>query len=448
MNEEGNRLYAAGDNGSHVINVNGPNLKRSDLSRLDKRSTTVEVVNGNNVITQEPNTNQLELNDPNLTELKQIDGLFEDGRPAEDLHDYRHSLDHKYFLWRSGQDNLTIVDADKFEAVDVIKQFWTYEKRSTMPVCAASNRQASKIVGASQAGPDNYIIHYYEDDPPTNIAFARPIQDIIPSMYKVTCMDVSFDEQRVYIGGLLRNGTRSGDAVVIACEFNQTLREISGKKLDDVFYGTPHRLKRVLGSTEQMIVACDKHFAVMEFTGGELIQIGSIRDIHENEISDFVVRDRFLYSKAVNEPDIKVTELNTGEIYTGPPPATTTDPLRNPPPPTIRRDPPLVRDPLIPPEVAGGAFDGLNTRKNRYTGFFKNKSLRDEALYGLEKVVVNSSGDILYTGGRGLHVFRNSGGGRMVPSDLDLEKGEFYFLYLILLFSFYFLNLYLIISRY
>lgn len=222
-------------------------------------------------------------------------------------------------------------------------------------------------------------------------------------MYKLTCMDVSFDEQRVYIGGLLGNGGRAGNAVVIACEFNETLREISGKRLDDVDYGTPHRLKRVLGSTEQMIVACDKHFAVMEFTGGELIQIGSILNVHDNEITDFVLRDKFLYSKAFNEPHIKVTELDAVPGNT-----ITTNTNRNP---------------LAPTPVAGGAYSNLITGKNRNYNNFKSGKNSNDALVGLEKVVVNPEENTLYTGGKGLHVFQNSGGGRMTPVDLDLNRG-------------------------
>lgn len=368
-------------NGTHSIDVNGPILKENTFTRSDKPSTTLEMAKDGHVITQEPNTNQLELNDPQLSELKQIDGQFEPGKPLEDLHHYRHSLDRKYFLWRSGQDNLTILNKENFEAVDVIKQFWTFEKRSSMPVAAASNRKASKIIGTSQAGPENYVVHYYEDEPGVNIAYAKPVSEVIPSMYKLTCMDVSFDEQRVYIAGLLGNGGIAGNAVVIACEFNEKLREISGKRLDDVNYGVPHRLKRVKGSTEQMIVGCDKHFAIMEFIGGKMVQIGSILNAHDNEICDFVLRGNFLYSTAFNEPTIKVTELNTGGPITSAP-------------------------------VSGTVYQNLATTKNP-----------NDALVGLEKVVATPQEDTLYTGGKGLHVFRNVGSGKMDPVDLDLNRG-------------------------
>ena len=32
-----------------------------------------------------------------------------------------------------------------------------------MAVCACANRTALKILASSQAGPDNYIVHYYQD---------------------------------------------------------------------------------------------------------------------------------------------------------------------------------------------------------------------------------------------------------------------------------------------
>lgn len=61
-------------------------------------------------------------------------------------------------------------------------------------------------------------------------------------------MDVSFDEQRVYVAGraIVNNGM--GEAIVLALDFDQGLREISAKILNDVDYGTPHRLKRVKGT--------------------------------------------------------------------------------------------------------------------------------------------------------------------------------------------------------
>ena len=101
----------------------------------------------------------------------------------EELHHYRHSLDSEYMLWRSGQDNLSIVGTKKFECVELINQFWTYKKQSSMPVAACSNRSAQKIVATSQAGPNNYVVHYYEDTPHKEVNYAKEVLAVVPNMY-------------------------------------------------------------------------------------------------------------------------------------------------------------------------------------------------------------------------------------------------------------------------
>lgn len=103
-----------------------------------------------------------------------------------------------------------------------------------------------------------------------------------------------------------------GEAVVVALDFDNTLREISAKILNDLQYGTPHRLKRVKG-TEQMIVGCDRHIAILEFDGKNMMQIASLRNIHDNEITDFVMRGSYLYSTAFNEPLIKATKFDPAQ---------------------------------------------------------------------------------------------------------------------------------------
>ena len=217
-------------------------------------------------------------------------------------------------LWKSGQDNLSIVDVEAFECVDVIKQFFTYNGISTMPVAACSTVNCDRIFATSQAEPQNYILHYYEDLE-KDVVFAKPVPSVFPNMYKLTCMDISYNENVLYIGGRAMLNAVEGSAIVIAVEFNPGLREISSCLLTDLDYGTPHRLQRVSG-TEILVVACDRHFAVLDFRGGALVQIARIPNVHDNEICDFIMRGKFLYSKAFNEPLIKSTEFNVANVRT------------------------------------------------------------------------------------------------------------------------------------
>jgi hypothetical protein len=136
---------------------------------------------------------------------------------------------------------MSIVDVETFECVDVIKRFWTFENMSTMPYCATATCNADRILATSQAGPQNFIVHYYQDEG-ANMAFAKPINAVFPGMYKLTCMETSYDEAVAYIGGRAVLNAAQGGAIVIAVEFNAGLREISSCLLNDLDYGTPHRI--------------------------------------------------------------------------------------------------------------------------------------------------------------------------------------------------------------
>lgn len=391
MNDEGTTIYASGLNGTSVVGVNGPNLTKLGPTDTDRPSTTVECVRDGHVVLQEPNSNDLFLVDRDLNTVKAIDGLTESGAVAEDLHHYRHSLDYAYFLWRSGQDNLSIIDTETFECVEVIQQFWTFDNASSMPVAACANVNADKIVATSQAGPENYIIHYYEDSIDKSVAYARPVGEVIPSMYKLTALEVSADERRVYIGGLAIVDGRAGSPVVITCLLDETLREVAANLLDDLDYGTPRRIVRKEG-TEILIIGCDRHFAILEYVGDKLIQIASLPNVHDNEICDFVIRGRFMYSTAFNEPLIKATEFNVGGG------ARTTTSVINP---------------------GGGPLDNPNSRY----GAFQTDKFSYAGLDDLQKVTTSVDGARVFAGGRGLHRFETAGG-KLNPIEIDVNKGK------------------------
>lgn len=388
MDDFGETLYATGLNGTTVLAVDGANFEPLD-QRRDRSSITVECVRDGQVILQEPNSNKIYLTDKDLNEIKAIDGMYEEGKVIEDLHDYRHSMDYGYLLWRSGQDNLSIMDATTFECVEVINQFWTFDKISSMPVAAVSNLLAEKIVATSQAGPDNYVLHYWEDTPENKIAYAKPVDEVITSMFKLTCMEVSYDERRVYIAGLAMINNQAGTPLVVACQFNPDMSEIAAKMLNDLDYDTPYRMVRMTG-TEVLLIGCVRHVAIVEYIDSQLIQIASIPNLHDNEISDLLIRGRFLYSTAFNEPLIKVTEFDLGD-----------DPR------------------IVGPVPTGSRYKNIIHEKFTFPG-----------LDDLHKVETSVDGERLFCGGRGLHIFETTDD-KLNPIELDTNKGKkisFYFL--------------------
>lgn len=395
MNDLGTTIYASGMNGTSVVGVNGPNLSKLGNTDTERPSTTVECVRDDHVVLQQPNSNDLILVDQDLNTVKAIDGLTESGPVNEDFHHYRHSLDYAYLLWKSGQDNLSIVDTENFECVEVIKQFWTYNNKSSMPVAAAANSNADKVVATSQAGPENYIIHYYEDSLDANVAYAKPVGQVIPSMYELTAIEVSSDESRVYIGGKAIVDGRAGAPVVIACTFDEYLNETAAHLLDDLDYNVPRRILRKEG-TEILFVGCDRHIAVLEYIGGRLIQLASLPNVHDNPITDLITRGRFLYSTAYGEPFIKSTEFNMGGSPGGPP---------------------------ISSSVINGPPGGARLNPNSRYGNFQTDKFSYPGLDDLHKVESSDDGARVFAGGKGLHRF-DTAGRQLNPIEIDVNKGK------------------------
>ena len=140
-------------------------------------------------------------------------------------------------------------------------------------------------------------------------------------------------------------------------------------------------MKRMRGF-EILVLACNRHFAILEWTPTGFVQLASLRNIHENPICDFVLRGKFLYSKALSEQHVKITELGV-------------DPM----------DSILVDSPYSD---------------------FQILKIFDQALVGLEKVTLNLDGSLLYTGGRGLHLFQRQGAA-FKSLDLDINRETEFF---------------------
>jgi len=114
MNDAGTLLYATGLNATHCLNVRGDTLDLALPPRFDLKGSSVECVRDSNLFVQQLKTNNLNHLDSQLTLLEKLDGNFDHGGSQEDFHNFRHSADEVYLLWRKGKDELGIVDVEEF----------------------------------------------------------------------------------------------------------------------------------------------------------------------------------------------------------------------------------------------------------------------------------------------------------------------------------------------
>ena len=293
-------------------------------------------------------------------------------------------------LWMSGQGTLTVVDLQAFQAVESLEDFWVFQGQRTMPIAACCNLIASKIIAASESNGQGSILHYVERPRTEKSAYFQiPVYEAIRGMASVSCMEVSFDQETVYLGGRAEAaGGQEGAPMVVACSFDDKLTVFSDLMLNraGIEYGTPCRMTRIKG-TEVVVIGCDRSIAIIENDRGSLVLLGSVLDIHRDQICDFVANEGYIYSKGVGEPFVVVTEFADAIKYIDGPPV----------------------------EVD----DVLSANTPYYE--FRQAKIEHPALENLEKVVVTNNGNTLLTGGTGLHKFERDAEGVMLPTDIDEE---------------------------
>ena len=110
-------------------------------------------------------------------------------------------------LWRKGKTSLGIVDAMSVELVETIPDFWMHENQETLPLCACSNVSAEKIFGASNFNNRN-VVHFYEKLGSTPRISSNYTENFVSNMSEITCCEISYNEGRVYLGGLSKRRRR------------------------------------------------------------------------------------------------------------------------------------------------------------------------------------------------------------------------------------------------
>ena len=236
---------------------------------------------------------------------------------------------------------------------------------------------------------------------------------IINLVHRITDIDVSYDEQRIYFCGLANINGVKNTPIVMVVKFDPTLAHISSKTLTDIDYGIPRRLKRVKGS-EVIIVGCDRHFAVLNFSNNAIQQISTLRDIHDGAITDFVVRGQYMYSKAYGEPDLMVTRFGKVGFE-----SSNSRPINTSTTPTYSK-------------ISNSSYQNQSRRSNLGSSKYQEVSIQKiqgNFTHDLEKVVLSKNGSKLYTGGKGLHIFEWRDGG-YVPEVIDNKRSSFLFNFL------------------
>jgi hypothetical protein len=176
-------LYLSGPKGLTKVKVNRDtltpvySLKPDHLGGIMLKRNTK-----NQMLTQEPESNNTHVLDEQDVVRGKIAGRAERGPINENYRHYRHSLDDRYILWRNGNRDLDILDCETQKVDETVPNFWTYNGVGCQPICAVSNREVTKILGLSQLSDGTQIFQLYMKDAnnKVNITTYR-VKDFFPT---------------------------------------------------------------------------------------------------------------------------------------------------------------------------------------------------------------------------------------------------------------------------
>ena len=271
------------------------------------------------IIIQEAFSNDLMLfkrdNYGGLELTKRLKGTLEACKPVEDFHRFQHSKDTTFMLWRSGLGTLNIVDLQTFEIVEELDDFWRFEGLQTEPLAACADCFAERILSISRSSDNQTVVHYYENSRKKNIHFKKAIFDVFEfDILKATCLEVSREQDIAFIAGVDSSGIKQSgpNGVLVACRFREDLLELDCLSfLEDpelLDLGTPRIMKRVEG-TDILILACRNNIAIFNFSQNSFKKIATMKALHQQKITDFVLYGSQLFSRGQDEDILKITKF-------------------------------------------------------------------------------------------------------------------------------------------
>ena len=125
----------------------------------------------------------------------------------------------------------------------------------------------------------------------------REIKTICSKLRAAMSLEISEDGKILYIAGCSRLNVDKGYPVVSAVSFDEELRELSSLRLNDGKMKNVFQIKRLEG-TEVLVLSGFNLLSLVQFVREEerLLELKQLRDLHQGEIFDFVMKGREIFS--------------------------------------------------------------------------------------------------------------------------------------------------------
>ena len=323
----------------------------------------------------------------------------------EQFHDFKGGDNPKYCIWKMGDDAMAVVDKQDMAIKNKISMFWSHggegkdwenrNPKSCMPVTSCVNKQGTKIMASSMAGPSEHVLHFYDEALHVDRSVSRICKKVLPDLNRCTAMEMSSNGRVCYLGGI----SQSGKTRIVAVQNNAEFAKLASYDMMDRKYGKIRKIYRIRGY-EVLLIGGKNHILVLEYRNNTFKRLALLEDIHNGEICDICMHNNIVYSKGYNDSAITCTYLNLDEGGPVSKPSETFTP--------VKKVSKLDSSGLKPVEESMRMSRAASPREYQK---YSSSEIELSTPLGNEKVSLSRSGNNMYVGGsNGLHVYNRKKG--------------------------------------
>jgi hypothetical protein len=247
-------------------------------------------------------------------EISSLEGNFKAGTEYGEFDHFVSSLCNSQILVSKGLASLSLVDKTTLKELGEISNFFSFEGKATRPFAAVSNKNFTKILGASLTEDNKYCLHYLQLVGPLNGNFTKVaelnslVSTFLPSSPEIKALEVSQSGEYVFLGAFYPN-QRSTELLV--AKFDSSLAIVSRFDIGYQKHAKPRRIKRIKGYNI-VIVGLRKNLVIVEYNEvtGNFQLLKELEKVSKSDIVDFEFRDGVLYVKGYREDYIYVVNFN------------------------------------------------------------------------------------------------------------------------------------------
>lgn len=318
LNKPGTQLFLSGLKGTLSFDLTEDKTNPLELAEeFSQNSRGVMLYPGNiggNMILQTPNSNNLRLMDKKFNDLQQIEGNFKPGTEYGEFDHFISSLCDTHILVSKGLGSISIIDTNSHQEIGEIKEFFTFEGQITRPFAAVSNKNFTKILGASLTDDNLYCLHYMELSAPLNGDFTvldqknEQVKTFIPIDPEIKALEVSKSGEFVFLGAF---NSQHRKTEILVAKFDNSLEIVANYDVGYEKHAKPRRIKRIQGYNI-IVIGLRKNLVILDYSErtGRFTLLKELEKVCRSDIVDFEFRDGVLYVKGYQEDYISIIDFN------------------------------------------------------------------------------------------------------------------------------------------